>query len=168
MKQDDYLEYLEERETDLEKQVEELYQQVDQLEEDVELKEKELEEKEYMIEDIEGKLDMLDDHMLETLKEAAYNLGFCRYMGTNLVLVEDGPIGYYEKSYRDIKSHQNESDTQRSVVNVLDDIYCNIFPANLRTFIEENQKKGEKAAKERIQNMKNSPDPFERKVAGGK
>jgi len=52
--------------------------------------------------------------------------------------------------------------------NALKDIYCNNFPAHLNNFIEKHKKEGEESAKKSIKEMKNSPDTYTRKLAGGK
>jgi hypothetical protein len=168
MDNDDYIEYLEEKETEFIQEINELKDELEQLDDKVAIQENELNEKEQIIDDLEDKLDALDDDILDRIKYHAYEMGYSRYMGKNLVVVEDGSIGYFEYSVRDILDIQDYANTQHVACNALKDIYCNNFPAHLNDFIEKHKKEGEESAKKSIKEMKNSPDTYTRKLAGGK
>jgi chromosome segregation ATPase len=168
MDNDEYIGYLEDKESVLNNKIKKLFEEIDYLGDENSKYKEELEKAKETIEELTEILDALEQEILSNIKIVAKNVGYHDHMEANLNVISDDEsnIGYYERSIMEIASHYDNATSQGLILEALIDLYY--FLGDSYKEMYQHRKEGINKAKEEIGKMKNSSDPYLRKLVGGK
>lgn len=153
---------------ELQAEIDDLYKVNNNLEDEISGLKAELEETNSDLSFTKNTVDSIKDTLLAEFLDAIFNKNQYEHLYNNKYLVQDGEIGDYEKSGKELFNDARYLFLYTVLADSLYDLYVEHFGEIENHQINQQKQQGLISAQYYIQDLLNSPMPYKRKLAGGK